>query len=189
MGKNIELSNLVSIAKQFAQMNDFSNEAVLANERILALDPNDVDARNRIARCYIKSGRNDDAERMYQSVLQLDQADSMAQNIARRGIQEIAQVRSGNSGFRADGLGGSPQQSEATRSVGLSPALVQALKGDAKTPSEMVEALLHIEAHLRPKDKWWIRRIDETAAGYSVHPGYTTRQAEVIESIYRKYIS
>ena len=69
MNKNIELSNLVPIEKQFAQMNDFSNEAVLANERILALDPNDVDARNRIARCYINSGRIDDAERMYQSVL------------------------------------------------------------------------------------------------------------------------
>ena len=189
MDKNIDLSKLVSRAKQLAQMNNFSNEAILANERILALDPNDVDACNRIARCYINSGRIDDAERMYQSVLQLDQADSMAQSIARRGIQEVAQVRSGNSGIRADGLGESLQQSEATRSVGLSPALVRALKGNAKTPSEMVEALLHIEAQLRPKDQWWIRRMDETAAGYSVHPGYTIRQAEVIESIYKKYIS
>jgi|GEM_PF-6877543 len=189
MDKNIELLKLVSRAKQLAQMNDFSNEAILANERILALDPNDVDACNRIARCYINSGRIDDAERLYQSVLQLDQADSMAQSIARRGIQEVAQVRSGNSGVRADGLGGSSQQSAATRSVGLSPALVRALRGDAKTPSEMVEALLHIEAQLRPGDRTWIRKIDETAAEFSAHPGYTPRQEEVIEDIYRRYCS
>jgi tetratricopeptide (TPR) repeat protein len=188
MDKNIELSKLVSLAKQLAQMNDFSNGAVLANERILALDPNDVDARNRIARCYINSGRIDDAERMYQSVLQLDQADSMAQSIARRGIQEIAQVRCGNSGVRADGIGESLQQSEATRSVGLSPALVRALKGKAITPSEMVEALLHIEAQLRPKDRWWIRAMDETAAGFSVHDGFTPAQEEVIAKIYRQYL-
>ena len=99
----------------------------------------------------------------------------MAQSIARRGIQEIAQVRSGTFGVRADGLGDSFQQSEAMRSVGLSSALVRAQKGNAKNPSDMVEALLHIEAQLRPGDRTWILKMDETAAGFSAHHGYTSR--------------
>jgi len=87
MSDNVEISQLVLNAKRLAQLNDFSNEAILANERILALVPNDIDAHNRIARCHMTSERFDDAAKVYVSVLQLDPGN----NIARRGLQEIEQ--------------------------------------------------------------------------------------------------
>jgi hypothetical protein len=64
MSDNIEFSKVVLNAERLLQLNDFSNEAILANERLLALMPMADDALNRIARGYIKSGRIDVAERL-----------------------------------------------------------------------------------------------------------------------------
>jgi hypothetical protein len=103
-------------------------------------------------------------------------------------LREIEEIRSAPGG--RTGSGSDPMLiDKAAQGQSQSPQLRRALDGLATDPSDMVEALLHIEHRLRPKHREWIRDMDETASRFRVFTGFTPRQSEVISEIYRKYFS
>ncbi|NMB56795.1 tetratricopeptide repeat protein [Candidatus Beckwithbacteria bacterium] len=60
-------------------------QAISLNEEILAQNPNDVDALNRIAQCHLQLGDKDKASAYYQQVIQLDSINP----IAKRNLEKI----------------------------------------------------------------------------------------------------
>lgn len=178
-----ELSDLIEKAKAYAQIDEFGINAVQTNERIVAMAPHNVDARNRLARCHLQAGRFDVAREMYRAVLELAPSDRIAKN----GLREVDQIQFATGVSRLDS-GSEPKRTDETRQ-GSGPAsrLRHALDGLATGPSDMVEALLHFEDRLRPRDREWIRDMDETASRFHVFSGFTPRQSEVILQIYRRY--
>jgi hypothetical protein len=183
MSEASELSELIDRAKSFARGDDFGSGAIKTNERIIALAPSDVDARNRLARCHLKAGRLSDAREVYLAVLELAPNDRIAQS----GLREIDGVHSAPQGCQAPSGSGSIGIDDSRRSQSHSPRLQRALNGHATDPSDMVEALLHIEHRLRSRDGEWIRDMDETASRFRVFSGFTPRQSEVITAIYQRY--
>jgi Flp pilus assembly protein TadD len=56
-------------ARRLAIAGDFGPEALALNVELLSIDPNDQDARTRLARCYREAGRIDEARSEYEEVL------------------------------------------------------------------------------------------------------------------------
>jgi tetratricopeptide (TPR) repeat protein len=183
MSEQNELSELIARAKFLARSDEYGSSAIQTNERIVELAPRNLDARNRLARCHLKAGRLDTASEMYQAVLEFAPTD----RIARSGLREIEEMRCA-SGNGRKGSGCDPTlMDEAGQGHSQSPQLRRALDGLATDPSDMVEALLHIEQRLRSRDREWIRDMYQTASQFYAFTGYTPRQSEVIVDIYRKY--
>ena len=79
------LASLVGQAERRAKQQVFGPEAEQMNRDILELTPRDTAALNRLARCLFERGAEDDAEMVFESVLQIDPEN----RTARRRLDEI----------------------------------------------------------------------------------------------------
>lgn len=79
---------LSQLAIQKALNNEWQ-EAVVINEQILAEDPENIDALNRLAQAYLQLGKFKNAKTVYQQVLELDRFNP----IAKRNIIKLQEFK------------------------------------------------------------------------------------------------
>lgn len=77
---NHDLDALVKRAEELGRNQDLSDRAAGVNREILAIDPNNIPAHNRLARYFLLSGKPDDAGALYERVLGIDPQNRFAQN-------------------------------------------------------------------------------------------------------------
>jgi tetratricopeptide (TPR) repeat protein len=76
-------------ARVLAIAQDFGAEALELNRQLVAADPSDAASRTRLGRCYLETGRLDEAEAEYREVLRLDPKN----RIAAGGLEAVERSR------------------------------------------------------------------------------------------------
>jgi tetratricopeptide (TPR) repeat protein len=72
------MSSAQERARALAISQDFGAEALELNRQLVEADPADVGSRTRLGRCYVQSGKLDEAEAEYREVLRLDPKNRIA---------------------------------------------------------------------------------------------------------------
>lgn len=84
-----DLSELELAASKLSLSGEWGSEAISCNQAILEIQPRNVNALNRLARCFLLQRQYDHARENYEVVLEID-----AENqIARNGLERMDRVR------------------------------------------------------------------------------------------------
>lgn len=86
-------------------------DAVSANLKLIANDPSDLEAHNRLGKAYTSLGRSEDAVRAYRAALAIDPRNPIAQ-------RNLARLEASDGGVNiADGVGAAVEMARVTGSV------------------------------------------------------------------------